>query len=93
MIVFTFMQDETEVGGRTYLVTNCFKTVEELLDCWLESFMTYGLIDANEDPIDEDLMKNILLGEFNDHMFETEDGVYYTFSVVDTDSDWYYPNK
>jgi len=100
MIVFTFMQKEFgEFGDCTnaYLVTNIFNTEEELLNKWLgyydedddegDGFLGYGLVDDETgERVTEDKMKDILLGEYDDMEFYTEDErERYTFSVVNTE--------
>lgn len=97
MIVFTFMQEDSRTE-ENYLVTNIFKSKEELLDKWLVDFLGYWLVDMDEygEPIyDEDddpvyvspeKMKEILTGKWDGVRFEANDGeVYYTFSVVNTE--------
>lgn len=55
MIVFTFMQEDSRTK-ENYLVTNIFNSKEELLDKWLEDFMSFGLVDTDDydEPIYDD---------------------------------------
>lgn len=91
------MQEDSRTE-ENYLVTNIFNSKEELLDEWLEDFMSFGLVDMDEygepiydedgDPVyvDTEKMVEILTGNWDDVRFEAHDGeVYYTFSVVNTE--------
>lgn len=80
-IVFTFMQEVWEEYPD--LVTNVFDSEEELLDKWLENFMSYGLKDPDTDEdMNEDTVKDVLLGKWNGERIEADDLTSYTFSVV-----------
>ena len=80
-IVFTFMQEVWEEYPD--LVTNVFDSEEELLDKWLENFMSYGLKDPDTDEVmNEDTVKDVLLGKWNGERIEADGLASYTFSVV-----------
>lgn len=86
MIVFSFMQEDSREGAN-YLVTNIFENYQDLLNRWLDDFMSFGLVDWDGNPVDRDMMEDILCGCYNEDAFEAHNGeVIYTFSVIDTDN-------
>lgn len=92
MIVFSYMCDASQVAPmKPSMWVETYDSVEDFIAKQLEYSEEYeeyneilGELYGKED-LDMDDIRNIAAGEWNGEEFEAADGVYYTFSVENTE--------
>lgn len=81
MVVFTFAQEIED--ERVYLETYVYENDQQLLDKWLKPFYLDGLVDDGGNLLNEETLKEVLTGKWNNIPFPMEYGTQtFYFSVT-----------